>query len=138
MTLRLAIVVLVALVAAFAGMAAPASASTDLGREGTQLTAGAADVLDVLPIGGSSEGTVADGPMMDDDHAGWWNSGWWIVMPIMMVIFWGAVIAVAVWGIRQFTRDRGSGRTPLDIAKERLARGEISKEEFDQLRGDLA
>ena len=138
MTLRLAIVVLVALVAASADMAAPASASTDLGREGTQQTAGAADVLDVLPIGGLSEGTVADGPMMDDDHAGWWNSGWWIVMPIMMVIFWGAVIAVAVWGIRQFTRDRGGGRTPLDIAKERLARGEITKAEFDQLRSDLA
>ena len=59
-------------------------------------------------------------------------------MPIMMVIFWGSVIALVVWGVGQFTRDQDSGRSALDIAKERLARGEISKDEFDRIRGDLA
>jgi putative membrane protein len=59
-------------------------------------------------------------------------------MPIMMVLFWGGVIVLVVWGIKQFTRDREGGRSPLDIAKERLARGEITKEEFERIRGDLA
>ena len=74
----------------------------------------------------------------DGDSHGWWNNGWWVVMPIMMVIFWGGVIALVVWGIRQFTGDRDRGRSPLDIARERLARGEISKEEFDRIRVHLA
>ena len=59
-------------------------------------------------------------------------------MPVMMVIFWGGVIALVVWGVRQFTRDRERGRSPLDIARERLASGEITKEEFDRIRSDLA
>ncbi len=73
----------------------------------------------------------------DGDHHGW-PSGWWIVMPIMMVLFWGGVIAVAVWGIRQFTRDRRRDGSALDIAKERYARGEIDHEEFERIRRDLA
>ncbi len=71
----------------------------------------------------------------DDDD--FWN-GWWVIMPIMMVLFWGGVLGVVVWGIRQFTKDKERDRSPLDIAKERLARGEISKEEFDRIKGDLA
>ncbi len=66
-----------------------------------------------------------------------WDSGWWIVMAVMMVLFWGAMIAVVIWGIRQFTGHQRRDRSPLDIARERLARGEITKEEFDRIRGDL-
>ncbi len=73
-----------------------------------------------------------------DSHDGWdMGNGWWIVMMVMMVLFWGAIIAVVVWGIRQFTGDRRQDRSALDIARERLARGEITKEEFDRIRGDL-
>ena len=74
--------------------------------------------------------------MMNDD-GDFWN-GWWIIMPIMMVLFWGGVIALVVWGIGQFTRDRERSGSPLDIARERLARGEISKDEFERIRSDLA
>jgi putative membrane protein len=60
--------------------------------------------------------------------------GWWIVFGgIWMLVFWGVVIALVVWGIKKLTEhgSRGS-RTgekpdPLDIAKERYAKGEISK-----------
>ena len=73
--------------------------------------------------------------MMNNDDDFW--NGWWIIMPIMMVLFWGGVLGVVVWGIRQFTGDRKPGRSPLDIAKERLAGGEITKEEFDRIKVDL-
>ena len=36
----------------------------------------------------------------DGDHMGDWGGGWWIAMVFMMVIFWAAVIALVVWGVR--------------------------------------
>ncbi len=95
--------------------------------------AGVDAVADMLPPDGATE--PAPLQIMDGDND--WDSGWWIVMVVMMVLFWGAMIAVVVWGIRQFTGDQRRGRSPLDIARERLARGEITKEEFDRMRGDL-
>ncbi len=75
-------------------------------------------------------------PQMMNNDGDFWN-GWYVVMPIMMVLFWGGVIALVVWVVRQFKGDRASDRSPLDIARERLARGEISKEEFEAIKGDL-
>jgi putative membrane protein len=62
--------------------------------------------------------------------------GWWWVFG---VVFWGGLIALIVWGITRLVRGGGtaSRRNPLDIAKERYAKGEISKEEFEQLKKDL-
>ncbi len=109
----------------------------------TASTAAAVDASasqDTVPdlAGGESE-TGALTVMLDMGDGGWdMGGGWWIVMVVMMVLFWGGVIAVVVWGINQFTGDRRRDRSALDIAKERLAGGEITKEEFDRIRGDLA
>ena len=70
--------------------------------------------------------------------------GWWMMFGgILMVLFWGLIIAVVVWGVKRVT-ERGSAgsttpekRDALDIAKERYARGEISREEFEQIKKDL-
>jgi putative membrane protein len=66
--------------------------------------------------------------------------GWWMVFGwIWFIIFWGAIVSLVVWGMRRFS-ERGNSqgrRNPLDIAKERYARGEISKEEFEQIKKDL-
>lgn len=60
-----------------------------------------------------------------------------------MIIGWIVVIGLIVWGVVALTRHSGSGsasgsnRTPLDIARERYARGEIAKEEFERIKKDL-
>ena len=61
---------------------------------------------------------------------------------LMMVLFWGIVIALAVLRVRGLTRGRGapfSHRRPtaLDLLQERYARGEIDREEYEQRKRDL-
>ena len=65
--------------------------------------------------------------------------GWWMVFGmIWMVIFWGAVIWLVIWGVGQVSGGaRRSEDTPLEIARARYARGEITREQFEQLRQDL-
>src|SRR3989338_8237046 len=73
-------------------------------------------------------------------HPGWWMWGaGGAVMMLMMLLFWGLVIAGVVLGIRWLAR-QGRDERPdraLDILRERYARGEINKEEFDARRRDL-
>lgn len=67
--------------------------------------------------------------------------GWWMILGgIMMVVFWGGLIALIVWGVKKMTERSGpsSKRDPLDIAKERYAKGEISAEEYQRLKKDLS
>ena len=60
-----------------------------------------------------------------------------------MIIFWVVIIALIVWGVIALTRlgispsDTAQKQDPLDIAKERYAKGEISKEEFQQIKKRL-
>ena len=62
------------------------------------------------------------------------GAGWWMVWgAIMMVLFWGGLIALVMWGLQSLVR-REEPRPPLDIAKERLAKGEIDAEQFEQIR----
>jgi putative membrane protein len=73
---------------------------------------------------------------MHDGGMGW---GWGVFGAVWMVLFWGSIIAIVVWGINRLTKAGDSPRSqiPLDIAKTRYARGEISQEEFGQLKRDL-
>jgi putative membrane protein len=71
-----------------------------------------------------------------------WDGGifWaWLLNWVVMIVFWTGIIILIVWGINKLIK---SGRpetrsNPLDIAKERYARGEISREEFEQIKKDL-
>jgi putative membrane protein len=80
-------------------------------------------------------------------HDGYeWGWGWMVFGMVWMVIFWGGIIALAVWAVSRLTGDREKGGdqrrlegpSPLDIAKGRYARGEITREQFEQLRHDLS
>ncbi len=60
---------------------------------------------------------------------------------LFMMAFWVGVILLAVWAVREFGPRREASReldTPLEIARARYARGEITKKEFEQLSEDLA
>jgi len=61
-----------------------------------------------------------------------------------MIIVWVLIIALIVWGVIALVR-RGNSASgtapkhdPLDTAKERYAKGEISKEEYEQIKKDLS
>lgn len=67
---------------------------------------------------------------------GWTYGGIW------MIIFWVAIIGLIAWGVfalgrREHGPVTAEKNSPLDIVKERYARGEISKEEFDRIRKDI-
>jgi putative membrane protein len=63
-----------------------------------------------------------------------------------MILFWVVVIVLAVWLLSSLFPKRGNTnnqenstrQSALDLLKERYARGEISKEEFEPMRHDLA
>jgi putative membrane protein len=74
-----------------------------------------------------------------------WGS-WGIGMMLMMFLFWAAIIVGIVLLIRWLVttgsggHHAAAGRTPesaLDILQKRYARGEISKQEFEEIRRDL-
>ena len=66
--------------------------------------------------------------------------GWWMLFGgTWMFIFWGGLIALIIWVVVKLTKKSDSSlkQNPLNIARERYAKGEISKEEFEQLKKDL-
>lgn len=74
-------------------------------------------------------------------HPMWGAWGMWgISMMVVMLVFWALAIAGLVLGVRWLVSER---RPPLsdralEILRERYARGEIGKEEFEARRRDLA
>jgi putative membrane protein len=81
----------------------------------------------------------------DGWHMGWgmgqgWGFGHGLFGILWMVLFWGALIALIVFVVRKFSGSTGRsgtserGSTPIDILKERFARGEIDKKEFEERR----
>ena len=72
-----------------------------------------------------------------------WTDGWGgrIGGTVMMLVFWGGLIALVVFLARGFgtwsSQRRGPDRREPDareILAERFARGEISEDEFEQRR----
>ena len=64
-----------------------------------------------------------------------WGMGWgWIVGLILFIV----IIWIIVKAINQNNAsNRDSAKTPFDILKERYAKGEIDKQEFEEKKKDL-
>jgi len=73
----------------------------------------------------------------------WWRvhdgMGWWMLFGgLLWLLFWGAIIYLLASMIRDNRGGQREQRTdPLEIAKSRYARGEISREEFETITKDL-
>lgn len=65
-----------------------------------------------------------------------WGMGWgWVISLIILVI----IVWLVVKAINQNrTPHHPENNTPLDILKERYARGEIDKQEFQERKKDLS
>jgi putative membrane protein len=74
-------------------------------------------------------------------HPMWWAWGaGGIVMMVMLLVFWGLVITSLVLGIRWLIHQgpRSPSDSALEILRQRYARGEINREEFEAKKRDLA
>ncbi len=70
--------------------------------------------------------------------AGVWGA-WGVGMMVMMFLFWAVVIVGLVLGIRWMLRLSAEPRSDsaLEILRQRYARGEIGREEFEAKKRDL-
>lgn len=78
----------------------------------------------------------------------YWMHGMWgfpVVMPIVMLVvllllvylIFGQGRSRQPWQDRGHYEDRPGSETALDIVKKRYAKGEITKEEFEQMKKDI-
>lgn len=75
------------------------------------------------------------------------NGGWYghtFFGGFFMIIIWVALILFVVWMAREMAdsgkKHRDSGRnegTALDILKERYAKGELTKEQFEAMKKEI-
>ncbi len=98
-------------------------------------------------------GPMVGGGMMAPGMTGWYGAppfageGWMWGLGmglggLMMVIFWGALVAIAVLLFGRAARPplddgQASGESPLDILKRRFAAGEITRQQYDEMRSVL-
>lgn len=70
---------------------------------------------------------------------GWMGGVWGIGMMFMMFLFWILVIVGLVLAVRWLIREGKERRSDsaLEILRQRYARGEINKEEFEVKKRDL-
>lgn len=75
--------------------------------------------------------------MMDrfGEHGWGMGMGWWWIIGFLMLI--AIIWSVTQWINRRDNTTPKSGKSVLDILKERYARGEINKQEFEERKRDL-
>ena len=102
---------------------------------------GGMDMMSMMMGGG---GMTNGGGGMMGNMMGWSNwgigSGWGWFGWIFMILFWilvvAGIVALVKWLIGQIG-ERGKEKSAPDVLKERYAKGEINKEEFEEKKKDL-
>ena len=68
----------------------------------------------------------------------WWGGGFmWILFFVVIVVVVYFILHSAKLTSRDSSFRETAGETSIDILKRRYARGDISKEEFEQMKKDL-
>lgn len=75
--------------------------------------------------------------MMNDDMMIWMMGPWWFLGWVLAVGLIVAIILTVVWMVRRADGTAQQTEIPLDILQRRLARGEISPEEFSTIKHQL-
>lgn len=79
--------------------------------------------------------------MMMPYGPGPWGWGWMVGGWIMMLVFWGLIIAGIIVLARALTHRNVSGQpgpdSALEILRRRYAGGEITKEQFEEMKRTL-
>ena len=64
-----------------------------------------------------------------------WGMGWWWIIGLIIII---VIVWMVVKGMNQSNSPgQRLGKSALDILKERYAKGEIDKQEFEERKKDL-
>lgn len=106
-------------------------------------------------IGSIVIAVVFVGAILSAAFTGWRYDGWgmmgpsmmggigfWWFMPVLIIVFWGLVIWGLVTLVRFLVSPTGHtgairSSSAIEILRDRYARGEISKEEFEDKKKDL-
>ncbi|HZW33206.1 MAG TPA: SHOCT domain-containing protein [Isosphaeraceae bacterium] len=86
-------------------------------------------------------GLLGGGMMMGWGMMGWRGVGFYPLGWILMLVFWGLVIGglalLGIWLFRTLapsTAAMAPPSRPLEILQERYARGEITREQYEEMR----
>jgi putative membrane protein len=100
--------------------------------------------LAVLSGAARAQQTYGAGDCPWGPHMMGWGNGWYgmALGPLFIIVLLAVAIALAVFFVRWLggqwagspPHHAAPGREPLDILKERFARGEIGKDEFEERR----
>ena len=69
---------------------------------------------------------------------GWMALGWLSMLVFWVLVIVGIVVLIRWTGARNVPSPRGAGDTALEILKRRYASGEITKEQYEAMKRDIA
>jgi len=74
--------------------------------------------------------------LQNNPHLGGWGI---VISGLLNLLFWGVLIVLIIWIIVKVNKNNTSitKQTPINFAAERYAKGEITKEQFEQIKKDL-